>query len=81
MKSGKAPGNDKVSAESLIAYKEISVTKLCILTNEIYNTGVIPEQMKESVFIHLPKKGDLFECGTYRLISFMSHITKISSEL
>ena len=61
----------------LITCKEISVKKLCILTSNIYNTGVIPKQMKESIFISLPKKGDLLECGTYRLISLMSHITKI----
>ena len=76
LKSGKAPGNDKVSAELLIACKDISVKKLCILTNEIYNTGVIPKQMKESIFSPIPKKGDLLECGNYRLISLMSHITK-----
>ena len=43
----------------------------------IYNTGVIPKQMKESIFIPLPRKGDLLECGNYRLVSLMSHITKI----
>ena len=77
MKSGKAPGNDKVSAELLIACKDISVKKLCILTNKIFNTGVLPKQMKESIFIPIPKKGDLLEWGNYRLISLMSHITKI----
>ena len=77
MKSGKAPGNDKVFAELLIACKDINVKKLCILTNKIYNTGVIPKQMKESIFIPIPKKGDLLECGNYRLISLTSHITKI----
>ena len=76
MKSGKAPGNDKVSAELLIAYKEINVKRLCLLTNKIYNTGVIPKQRKETIFIRLPKKGDLLECVNYRLISLMSHITK-----
>ena len=50
MKSGKAPGNDKVSAELLTACKNISVKKLC--------TGEIPKQMKESIFSPIPKKGD-----------------------
>ena len=68
MKSGKAQGNDKVSAELLIACKEISVKKLCILTNKIYSTGVIPKQMKESIFFPLSKKGGLLECGNYRLL-------------
>ena len=43
----------------------------------IYNTGVIPKQMKASIFIPLPKKGDLLEYGNYHLVSLMSHITKI----
>ena len=77
MKSGKPPGNDKITTELLVACKELSIKKLCILANKIYRTGVIPKQMKESVFIPLPKKGDLLECGNYRLISLMSHITKI----
>jgi len=47
MKSGIALGHGKVSAELLIAYKESSVKNMCILTNKIYNTGVIPKQMKE----------------------------------
>lgn len=77
MKFGKSPGNDNITAEIIIASKEVSVNKICHLANKIYRTGTIPKQMKESVFIPLPKKGDLLECANYRLISLMSHITKI----
>jgi len=77
MKVGKSPGNDNITAELLFACKELSIKNLCILANKIYETGVIPRQMKESVFIPLPKKGNLLECGNYRLISLMSHVTKI----
>ena len=59
MKSGKSPGNDKITTELLVACKELSIKKLCILANKIYRTSVISKQMKESVFIPLPKKGDL----------------------
>lgn len=77
MKFGKSAGNDNVTTEFLTACKEISVKKICVLTNKVYESGIIPKQMKESVFIPLPKKGDLLECGNYRLISLMSHITKL----
>ena len=77
MKSGKLPGNDNITTELLNACKDTSIRKLCTLSNKIYRTGEIPKQMKESVFIPLPKKGDLLECGNYRLISLMSHITKL----
>ena len=33
--------------------------------------------MKQSIFMTLPKKGDLLLCSNYRLISLVSHITKI----
>ena len=77
MKCGKSPGNDNITPEMLIASKEISVNKICYLANKIYRTGTIPKQMKESVFIPFPKKGDLLECANYRLIILMSHITKM----
>ena len=47
------------------------------LANKIYETGTIPRQMRESVFITIPKKGDLSDCGNHRLISLMSNITKV----
>jgi len=77
MKFGKAPGNDKITTELLTACEEISIKQLSSLANKIYESGVVPKQMRESVFIPLPKKGDLLMCGNYRLISLMSHITKI----
>ena len=33
--------------------------------------------MRELIFITFSKKGDLLLCSNYRLISLMSHITKI----
>ena len=34
-------------------------------------------QRRQSVFIAIPKKGDLSNCNNYRLISLISHATKI----
>ena len=77
MKNQNSPGNDKISKEMLTRCKVIVISKICSLANKIYDSGIIPKQMKESMFIPIPKKGDLTECGNYRLISLMSHITKI----
>ena len=77
MKFAKPPGNDNINAELLIASKEISAKKICHLANKICKTGNIPKQMKESVFIPLPKIVELLECGNYRFISLVSHIAKI----
>ena len=56
---------------------DLGISKLVTIMNKIYESGYIPQQMKESIFITIPKKGDLLNCSTYRLISLMSHITKI----
>ena len=77
MKNDKAIGNDNISKEMLQACGEIGIKKVCILANKIYESGIIPQKMKESIFITIPKKGDLLQCSNYRLISLMSHITKI----
>ena len=77
MKNQKSPGNDKISREMLTNCKETGISKICCLANKIYDSGIILKQMKESIFIPIPKKGDFTECGNYRLMSLMSHITKI----
>jgi len=77
MRNGKATGNDKISKEMIEACEDLGTEKILDLANSIYNSGVIPNQMKESVFITSPKKGDLLNCSNYRLISLMSHVTKI----
>ena len=65
MENQKSPGNDKISKEMLACCKKIGISKICSLANKIYDSGIIPKQMKESIFIPIPKKGDLTECGNY----------------
>ena len=77
MKNNKAPGNDNITKEMIEACGDIGISKLVTIMNKIYESGYIPQQMKESIFIKIPKKGDLLYCSNYRLINFMSHITKI----
>ena len=45
--------------------------KILSIANKIYDLEVIPYQMKQSIFIVIPKKGDLVEFKNYRLISLM----------
>ena len=75
MKNGKATENDGISKEMITACDEIGISKILSVANKIYDSGVIPYQMKQSIFV--PKKGDLLECKNYRLISLVSHVTKI----
>ena len=47
------------------------------ICNHIWNTGQWPEDWAHSVFIPLHKKGSTKKCGNFRLISLISHSSKI----
>ena len=55
-------------------YNIETITSLC---NIIYNSGMIPTEMKHSVFVTLPKKPNAMICTEFRTISLMSHVTKL----
>ena len=74
---GKSAGEDGIVIEMWKALGEFAIDKLTILFNKIYSSGYIPDGMIKSIFITLPKKPKATECGDYRLISLMPHITKI----
>ena len=50
--------------------------KVTEIANKIYDTGYIPEEMRKSTFIALPKKPATVECSQHRTISLMSILTK-----
>ena len=77
LRPGKAPGDDEISTEMLQALDEIGIDKITVLCNKIYDSGYIPEDMKKSTFIPLPKKPKAVNCTDFRTISLMSHVTKI----
>ena len=80
MKNRKSPGTDGIMIEMLNATEEFAIEKITKLANKIYNTGYIPEEMKKSVFVVLPKKPGTVECTEHRTISLMSQVTKKNSE-
>ena len=77
MKNNKAAGPDEIVAEMVSALDDFGIQKLTECLNEIYDTGVIPEELSKSIFIALPKKAGAIECELHRTISLMSHINKI----
>ena len=74
MKDGKATGTDELPAEALDEHNIEIITSLC---NIIYNSGMIPTEMKHSVFITLAKKPKAMICTEFRTISLMTHVTKL----
>ena len=77
IKPGKAVRNDQIAYEMIEAVGTFGISKVTELANIIYNSGDVPKQMLQSVFIALPKKAGTIECDNYRLITLRSHITKI----
>ena len=65
MKDGKATGTDELPAEALKALDEHNIEIITSLCHIIYNSGMIPTEIKHSVFITLPKW--FCECVSYHL--------------
>ena len=76
MRNNKAAGLDGIQAEMLKALDDYGIIQLTHLLHIIYDTGYLPSDLLESVFITLPKK-KATECGEFRTISLMSHIMKL----
>ena len=75
--NNKAAGVDNIPAELLKASGVAGIDKLWDICNRIWHTGQWPEDWTSSVFITIPKKGDLTVCDNYRTIALISHASKI----
>ena len=75
--NNKAPGADNIPAELLKASGDAGIDKLWTLCNKIWQTGEWPEDWVSSMFITIPKKGDLTNCDNYRTIALISHASKV----
>uniref|UniRef100_A0A2A4JBK9 Reverse transcriptase domain-containing protein n=1 Tax=Heliothis virescens TaxID=7102 RepID=A0A2A4JBK9_HELVI len=76
-KSGKSVGPDEIPSEILKLLTEENLSIIVRLFNDIYNTGVIPEDWLHSTFVTLPKTNNAKKCNAYRTISLMSHVLKV----
>ena len=77
MKNGKAPGPDKICIEMITSLEEFGLDLITSFLNRIYTTGQIPDDLKKSIFIALPKKPGAIDCVLHRTISLTSHLTKL----
>ena len=59
------------------AMEEWGVDVVTKIVNSIYDTGRIPDAMKRSIFITIPKKQGAIDCDKFRTISIMSQLSKI----
>ena len=55
----------------------VVITALMTICNKIWQTREWPTPWTQSLVITLPKKGSLQQCHDYRMISLISHPSKV----
>ena len=73
----KASGGDGIPAELFQILKDDAVKVLHSICQQIGKTQQWPQDWKRSVFIPIPKKGNVKECSNYRTIALISHASKV----
>ena len=73
----KASGGDRIPVELFQILKDDSVKVLHSICQQICKTQQWPQDWKRSVFIPIPKKGNVKECSNYHTIAFIPHARKV----
>ncbi|GFS04399.1 RNA-directed DNA polymerase from mobile element jockey-like [Elysia marginata] len=77
MRNGKVSGIDNISKEMLQAMGDFGINIVTEMCNKMYHNTHIPEDLRTSIFILLPKKQRAVECSDFRTISLMCHTLKL----
>ena len=77
MTTNKSSGDDGIPVELSHILKDDAVKVLHSICQQIWKTLQGPQDWKKSVFIPIPKKGNLKECSNYCTISLISHASKV----
>ena len=75
--TNKASGGDGIPVELFQILKDAAVKLLHSVCQQIGKTHQWPQDWKRSVFIPIPKKGNLKECSNYCTIALISHSSKV----
>ena len=73
----KASGSDEIPVELFQTLKDDAVKALHSVFQQIWKTQQWPQDWKRSVFIPIPKKGNVKECLNYCTIALISHTSKV----
>ena len=75
--TNKASGGDGIPAELFQMVKDDAVKVLHSMCQQIWKTQQWPQDWERSIFIPIPKKGNVKECSNYCIISLISHASKV----
>ena len=73
----KASGGDGIPVELFQILKDDAVKVLRSICQQIWKTQQWPQDWKRSVFVPIPKKGNVKECSNYCTIALISHTPKV----
>ena len=73
----KGSGGDGIPVELFQILKDDAVNVLHSICQQIWKTQQWPQDWKRSVFIPIPKKGNVKECSNYHTIELISHVIKV----
>ena len=73
----KASGGDGIPVELFQILKDDAVKVLYSICQQIWKTQQWPKDWKRSVFIPIPKKGNVKECSDYRTTARISQASKV----
>ena len=75
----KASGGDGIPLEVFQILKADAGEVLHSIRQQIWKTQQWPQDWKKSIFIPIPKKGNVKECSNYHKITLISHACKVIS--
>ena len=75
--TNKASGGDGISLELFQILKDDAVKVLHSIYQQIWKTQQWPLDWKRSIFIPIPKKGNVKECSNYRTVALISHASRV----
>ena len=75
--TNKASGGDGIPAELFQILKDAAVKVLHSICQQIWKTQQWPQDLKRSVFIPIPKKGNTKEYSNCHTIALISHAGKV----
>ena len=75
--TNKASGGDGIPVELFQILIDDAVKVLHSICQQIWKTQQWPQDWKRSVFIPIPKKGNIKECSNYCTITLISHASKV----
>ena len=73
----KASRGDRIPVELFQILKDDAVKVLHSICHQIWKTQQWPQDWKRSVFIPIPKKGNVKECSNYHTVALISHASKV----